>query len=111
MNNFRWMTRFFNTKRSRQLLNMFGRRRNNRGVMWASLLGIGASAAAYGLGRNRGNNGMGSAIQNAVKNSGLNNLQRVVPMPNKRAYAEFAEEMSPNQNQSPIEDVNQSNFD
>lgn len=90
-------------RRNRQFLNMFGRRRNNRGVMWASLLGIGASAAAFGLGRNRNNNGMGRAIQNAVKNSGLNNLQRVVPMPNKRAYAEFAQEMSPNQ--SPIEDV------
>lgn len=77
--------------------------------MWTSLLGVVASAAAYGLGRNRNNNGMGNAIQNAVKNSGLTNLPQVVPMPNKRAYAEFSDELSPNQ--SPTEDVNQSNFD
>lgn len=88
---------------------MFGRRRNNRGMVWTSLLGMVASAAAYGLGRTQ-NNGGGKSAQNGFNYSGLTNLQRVVPMPNKRAYGEFAEEISPNQHQSP-EDPNQSNFD
>ncbi|HWO96008.1 MAG TPA: hypothetical protein VNM45_06695 [Bacillus sp. (in: firmicutes)] len=103
MNNFRWLTKLFNTRRNRQLLNMFGRRRNNRGMMWTSLLGIMASAAAYGIGRNQNNNGMRGFFQRAGKNSGFTNLPQVIPMANRRAYAEFAEEITPNQ--SPIDDI------
>jgi hypothetical protein len=102
LNNLRWITKFFNSRKNRQLLRMFGKRRNGRGMLWTSLLGLGASAAAYGFGRSR-NNGVRKLAQNLFGDTGEQPLNRVVPMPNKRAaYAEFAEEMHPNQ--SPPED-------
>ncbi|KAB2332135.1 hypothetical protein F7731_17775 [Cytobacillus depressus] len=90
MNN--WIQLLFRLGRRQNLLNMFGRRRNNRGMMWASLLGLGASAAAYGLGRNRKNN-----MQNPVQNL-MNNFQfrSAGQMPKMANLTEFAKELVPN---------------
>ncbi|MFC3885926.1 hypothetical protein ACFOU2_21585 [Bacillus songklensis] len=65
-------------------------------MVWLSLLGLGASAAAFGLGRNR-NNGMGRSVQNGLRNNRFNNFQQAVSIPGKNVFAEFAEEMVPNQ--------------
>ena len=42
----------FKVAERQNILNMFGRRRNNRGMIWASVLGLGVSAAAYVFRRN-----------------------------------------------------------
>ncbi|RBW68296.1 hypothetical protein [Bacillus taeanensis] len=62
MNNLAWI---FNVGRGvQQILQMFGNRRNNRGGMMLSLLGLGMGAAAYGMTRRRRN---GNAPQPAVQ--------------------------------------------
>jgi hypothetical protein len=68
---------------------MFGRKRNNRGMMWTSLLGLGVSAAAYGFGRNR-NSRFLRPLQN-VMNSILNRTSSRVP----NAMTEFSKELLP----------------
>ena len=65
MNN--WIPALLNTGRKQNIFNMFGRKRNNRGMLWASLLGLGVSAAAYGLRRNQNRN-MLRPVQNVMNN-------------------------------------------
>ncbi|WP_228460322.1 hypothetical protein [Cytobacillus dafuensis] len=78
---------------TRILQNMFGRRRNNRGMIWASLLGLGVSAAAIGLSRNRNRNMM-NPLQNIMNNL-QTPLNRQVP---NAALTEFAKEIIPDKN-------------
>ncbi|WP_026584322.1 hypothetical protein [Bacillus sp. J33] len=93
MNN--WVNALFNTGRMQPFLNMFGRRRrrNNRGVLWGSLISLGVSAAAYGLTRNRNRN-MLRPLQNLMNNSRMGTVQR----PNMAGLTEFADEFAPNKN-------------
>ena len=65
MNN--WIPALLNTGRKQNIFNMFGRKRNNRGMLWTSLLGLGVSAAAYGLRRNQNRN-MLRPVQNVMNN-------------------------------------------
>lgn len=86
----------FNIGGSQQFLNMFGRRRNNRSMIWGSLLGLGVSAAAYGLRRNRNGNGnMMQPVQNLMNNFRTRNN---VQIPNMAALTEFSKEIVPNKN-------------
>ncbi len=56
----RWLTTLFNFGRGNRW--MFGKR-NHRGMMWLSLLGIGLGGAwAYGMARDR-RNGMQAVVQ------------------------------------------------
>ncbi|PWW25827.1 hypothetical protein DFO73_112120 [Cytobacillus oceanisediminis] len=93
MNN--WINGLFNMRRMQPFLNMFGRRkrRNNRGMLWGSLLSLGLSAAAYGLTRNRNRN-MARPLQNLMNNTRMGNFQK----PNMAGLTEFAEELTPNKN-------------
>ncbi|WP_246041939.1 hypothetical protein [Robertmurraya kyonggiensis] len=76
------------------LFNMFNRRRNNRGILWASLIGLGASAAVFGFRRN-GNRNMLAPIQNLTNNVQNNGqMKRMVT-----AITEFSKELVPNQYQ------------
>lgn len=92
MNN--WITGLLNIGRRQPFLNMFGRRRNNRGIMWGSLLGLGLSVAAYGVGRN-GNRNMGRTIQNLLNNFGKG---KTTLTPNIAGLTEFSKELIPNNN-------------
>lgn len=83
--------------RRQTLFNMFGRRRNNRGMMWASLLGLGVSAAAYGLRRSRNKN-MLQPLQNLMSNF---RFQKSAQMPNMAGLTEFSKEIIPNKNPLP----------
>jgi 2-methylisocitrate lyase-like PEP mutase family enzyme len=85
MNN--WKTALLNTGGRRN-----GRKGNNRGMMWASLLGLGVSAAVYGLRRNRN---MMRPVQNAMNNI---RTRTAGSMPNVAAATEFAKELVPNTN-------------
>ncbi|MGG5254185.1 hypothetical protein ACQYAD_11885 [Neobacillus sp. SM06] len=69
---------------------MFSRRRNNKGAMWASLIGIGISAVAM-LTRNKGQKKVPSInFQNLMKN---NPLKTSSPNISDAALAEFSEEL------------------
>lgn len=62
--------------------------------MWASLLGLGVSAAAYGVGRNRNKNTI-SSFQDL-----MNNFQssKASQTPNMATLTEFSKELVPNKN-------------
>ncbi|WP_338453014.1 hypothetical protein R4Z09_14770 [Niallia oryzisoli] len=90
MNN--WILALLNTKRIQNIYNMFVRKRNNRSMVWASLLGLGVSAAAYGLKRNQNRN-MQRPVQNVMSNI---RMRTTGNMPNVAAVTEFAKELVPN---------------
>jgi hypothetical protein len=92
MNN--WIPALLNTGRRQNMLKMFGRNRNNRGMMWASLLGLGVSAAVYGLGRNRNRN-MLRPVQNVMNSI---RTRTAGQMPNAAATTEFSKELVPDKN-------------
>ncbi|MCQ6274892.1 hypothetical protein JMM81_07930 [Bacillus sp. V3B] len=92
MNN--WIPALLNTGRKQNMFKMFGRKRNNRGMMWASLLGLGVSAVAYRLRRNQNRN-MLRPVQNAVNSI---RTQTTGNMPNVAAVTEFAKELVPDKN-------------
>ncbi|RID84112.1 hypothetical protein D1953_14620 [Peribacillus asahii] len=70
------------------MFKIFGRKRNNNGMMWASLLGLGVSAVAYGLSKNRNGN-MQKPVEHVTNRS---RTQTANPML-KAALAEFSEEL------------------
>ena len=70
---------------------MFGRKRNNSGMMWTSLLGLGVSAIAYGLSKSRNRN-MQNPVEHVTNRSRAQTTQTANPML-KAALAEFSEEL------------------
>ncbi|WP_102275714.1 hypothetical protein [Cytobacillus massiliigabonensis] len=89
MNN--WLAALFNTMSKQNMMKMFGRKKNNKGIVMASLLGLGISAAAYGLKRNQSSN-MLRPIQKV-----MNSMQmgRNGDKQTNLALAEFAKELGP----------------
>lgn len=69
--------------------NMFGKKRKSRGTMWVSLLGVGISAAVFGLSKGKRKN-ISVPFQNVVQSftpkTNLNNMSNT-------ALAEFSEEL------------------
>lgn len=90
MNN--WMKALFNTGRRQSLFNMMGKRRNNRGMVWASLLGLGVSAVTYGWRRNRNGN-MLAPVQNLMNNFRSQNAGQMSKM--ATSLTEFSKEIVP----------------
>ncbi|MGJ7922371.1 hypothetical protein [Neobacillus sp. LXY-4] len=86
MNN-NWMKMLINLSK-----NGFGRRRNNRGIMWASLIGLGMSAATYFMGRNQNRNDRTTKLQGLMQNF---QQTKNAGMPNFAGLTEFAEEITP----------------
>ncbi|AVX07887.1 hypothetical protein ABET11_21420 [Priestia megaterium] len=61
MNNLRWLTSLFNVGRNNR--GIFGKRRNNRGMLF-SLLGLGVGAVTtYGMTRGSGNKMAPATVQ------------------------------------------------
>jgi hypothetical protein len=90
-----WVNTLFNTRRRRNLFNMFNKRNNNQGIIWASLLSLGISAAALGLRRN-GNRNMLTPVQNLMNNFRFRNNGQMPKMAS--AITEFSKELAPNKN-------------
>jgi hypothetical protein len=80
----------FKPKRKSSFLNMFGRKRNNRRMMWGSALSLAMSAAAFGLNRKRTSSRSGQGFQSLINNTSLKTVQ-----PNFAAINEFANELAP----------------
>lgn len=68
--------------------NMFGRKRKSRGNMWISLLGVGISAAVFGLTRGKRRN-IVQPFQDVVQSFTPKNNVNI----NNTALAEFSEEL------------------
>ncbi|MBT2738899.1 hypothetical protein [Bacillus sp. ISL-7] len=69
--------------------NMFRRKRKSRGAMWASLLGIGISAAVFGVTKGKRKD-LALPFQNMVKNfTPKTNLNLM----DNQAITEFSEEL------------------
>ncbi|MCM3692530.1 hypothetical protein [Neobacillus niacini] len=69
--------------------NLFGKKRKSRGAMWASLLGVGISAAVFGLTRGKRNNiavPFQDVVQSFTPKTNLNGMSNP-------ALAEFSEEL------------------
>jgi hypothetical protein len=78
-------------------INMFGKRKKNgKGVMWASLLGLGMSAAAYSMGKNQNPKKSTDKLQSLMENF---QKSRNIAIPNA-ALAEFAKEIAPEMKKS-----------
>jgi hypothetical protein len=76
-----------------KMLNMqkiFGRRKKNRGILWASIIGIGVGAAAFGAKKGNGNT-MKKPIQNIMNT--INKKSKNIQMPNF-AMAELSKELT-----------------
>lgn len=71
------------------IFNMFGNKRKSRGTMWLSLLGVGISAAVFGLSRVKRKNNIAVPFQDVIQSfTHKNNLNL-----NNTAMAEFSEEL------------------
>lgn len=86
-----WITAFLNTGGRQNILKMFGMKRNNRGMLWVSLLGLGVSAAMFGFGRNQNRNLL-QPFQNILNNIRTRSNSQ---MPNAAALTEFSKELVP----------------
>jgi hypothetical protein len=84
----------FNRRKRSSFLNMFGRKRANRKMVWGSVLSLAMSAAAYGLNRRSMKSNIGHAFQNLVNTNPLRGAK-----PNQAAISEFANEIAPDKNQ------------
>jgi hypothetical protein len=84
MNN--WISTLFNIGGRQNILKMFGRRKNNRGMIRAPVLALGISATAYGLRGNRNRN-MLRPVQNVMNNI---RTQTAGNMPNVAVITGFA---------------------
>lgn len=68
---------------------LFGQKRKNRGTMWASLIGIGLSAAVFGI--TRGKRTVNALpLQNLAKNF---STKTDLNLMNNAALTEFSEEL------------------
>ncbi|WP_379969588.1 hypothetical protein [Ectobacillus sp. sgz5001026] len=77
----------------KNVVNMLGKRRNSgKGWIWASLLGVGVSAAAWGLGRNRDRNMFRPLryTMNRMRNRVANQMPNVAA-----GMTEFADDLVP----------------
>jgi hypothetical protein len=75
--------------RRQPLFKMFAPKRKNRGTMWVSLIGLGLSAAVYGVTRGNRKDIAGS-FQNVMKNFTQKNN---VNLMGNAALTEFSEEL------------------
>lgn len=101
----KWMKAVNNISKS---VNMIGKRKTSKkGVMLASFLGLGMSAAAYRLGKNQNRN-KSDKLQSLMDNF---QKSKNISLPNA-AIAEFAKELSPkvNHTSSPIKQDKNENF-
>ncbi|MBY0120474.1 hypothetical protein [Bacillus sp. S/N-304-OC-R1] len=72
---------------------LFPKKRNNNGMIWASVIGLIVSAAAYFVRRNPGTNGPNNnTIQNLMNS--FTSAKTNSPIPNAM-MAEFAKELLP----------------
>jgi hypothetical protein len=75
---------------NRQMMKVFTKKKNNKGVLWASLISLGASAAVWGITKGKKREINTLPIRNMFKNM---NLNKNIPIMNDAALTEFSEEL------------------
>lgn len=84
-----------NTRNTRKILRMFGKKRTNRGMVGASILGLGLTGATvYGMMKKRNTDHPHEmkGIENLIGNL---NIGKNGQMPNLASLAEFSQELLP----------------
>ncbi len=108
LNNKKWMSTLMNKSKK---INMFGKKKTNKGTVWASLIGLGMSAAAYGVGRSQSQNkNQTNPLQSLMKN--IQQGSKNISIPNMAGLTEFSEELNPKKENSNrnTEQNDESNF-
>jgi hypothetical protein len=90
------MVSLLKSAKKQPYLNMFKKKRNNNGVMWASLISIGISALMMMLGKGKREK-FTSSFQNLTKNITEKSSNQVM---NNMPLTEFAEELNLGKNLS-----------
>ncbi len=85
MNN--WISILLQIVGRQNFFDIFDKRRNNRGIIWASLVGLGISAAAFGL-RKSGKRKLMNPLQNIMYDSPKRNATPIL-------VTEFSKELVP----------------
>lgn len=75
---------------------MFRKKRNNRGILWTTVLSLAVSAAAFGIKRNR-NRTIQNSVQNLMSNFKVPNMGQT---PKMADLTEFSKELLPDNNQN-----------
>jgi len=83
----------FNLGKRQPFSNMFGRKNNNRGMIWGSLFSLGVGAAAIGLKRTRNRN-MLKPISSKLSNTRIGRNAQT----NMAGVTEFSKELLPSKN-------------
>ncbi|MFO1445176.1 hypothetical protein KDN24_18645 [Bacillus sp. Bva_UNVM-123] len=86
----------FNMKRTQNRFNMFRKKRNNRGILWTTVLSLAVSAAAFGIKRNR-NRTIQNSVQNLMSNLKVPSMGQT---PKMADLTEFSKELLPDNNQN-----------
>ncbi|MBY0098709.1 hypothetical protein [Mesobacillus maritimus] len=89
------MTSILNTKKTQNLLRMFGKKKNNRGTISASIVGLGlAGAAVFGFMKKRHDDSIQPEKNIATLMESLN-IGKRGQMPNLATLTEFSKELLP----------------
>lgn len=83
-----------NLGRKQDIFKGFGKKGTNKGMLWASLAGLGVSAAIYGM-RKNGNKDVKQPLQHVMENF---RTQSPNQMAIASAIAEFSKELTPDKN-------------
>jgi LPXTG-motif cell wall-anchored protein len=89
------MTSILNTKKTQNFFRMFGKKKNNKGTISATIVGLSlAGAAVFGLVKRRNNDSI-QPIKNMDSLIETLNIGKNGQMPNLAALAEFSNELLP----------------
>ncbi|MBE4907607.1 hypothetical protein IMZ08_05955 [Bacillus luteolus] len=88
-----------NLMKNQDFLSMFGRKKDSKGWLWGSIIGMGIGAALVSLGKNRN---MMDSIKNMTNN--VNSGQKgSIPNFNLATLTEFSKELTPKRRQNNME--------
>lgn len=91
-----------NTRNARKIMRMFGKKKSNRGIVSASILGIGLTGATvYGMIKNRNNGHQQEmkGIDNLISSLNIGKNGQTPNLANLASLAEFSQELLPNKNE------------
>ncbi|QOR68088.1 hypothetical protein IM538_08255 [Cytobacillus suaedae] len=88
-----------NLMKNQDLLSMFGRKKDSKGWLWGSIIGMGIGAALVSLSKNRN---MMDSVKNMTNNMNLGQ-KGSMPNFNLAALTEFSKELTPKRRQNNIE--------
>lgn len=89
-----WILTLFNRRTVNNISRLFGKKKSNRGMMWASLIGLIITVAAWGAKKN-GSNSMQNPLLNIMENMQNRPNANIL---NAISTSEFSKELLPDSN-------------